>query len=1029
MMNTNTKLMNESRCEKKFHREIEWAEFLLKLYENSFQFTDKELFDYTIENVVTLTDSTIGFFHQVSDDQKTIILTAWNQGALKNCTASYGTHYPIQEGGIWVDCVRFKQPVVYNNFKDAPNKKGYPEGHNPIERFMSIPVLEGDKVRVIFGVGNKSEVYEDKDIIHMRVVAHELLKIIMHRRAEASLKKLYRAVEQSPVSVVITDTNGKIEYANPKFSQVSGYTSEEVLGQNPSVLNSGIQPREFYKTLWETISAGKEWHGEFCNKKKNGELYWESASISPIWNEVGQITHFVSVKEDITTKKQMEKELVSAKEAAEAATKAKSDFLANVSHEIRTPLNAIIGFSNLALKNELTLKQHDYISKINTSAMSLLGMVNNILDFTKIEAGKLCMEPIDFEIDKMINTVISVVENKAYEKGLELVVSISPDIPQELVSDLHKLSQILIHLMNNAIKFTEKGQVELKASLIEKSEQIIKLAFSVRDTGIGMTKEQAACLFQAFVQADSSTTRKYGGTGLSLAITKRLVQMLDGEIWVESEPGYGSVFTFTANFKPKHHQEEEKRIIPEWLNGLRVLIVDDNSISRKIIKSLFNQLPVVISSVSSGIEAIATIMEKDLTEPYQLVLIDWNMPDMDGIETTHRIKKECALKHLPKIIMVTAYGWEEMRVRAKKAGIDSFLDKPISSSVLLNTIIEIFSPSSLTDIDQASHYIKNMAILQNAHILVAEDNEFNQEIIREILESSGITVDIVNTGREAVDHIMKSGDMCAYDMVLMDIQMPEMDGYEATSLIRKDCRFKDMPIIALTAHAIADENQKILASGMNAQITKPIDFEQMFEILCRYCKVKGRLASHETLDTKIDEKRFLSIPGINVVDALKRVSGNKNLFFDFLKRFIDGYEDIAFKIKQALEQKDKVLVERLVHTVKGILGNIGAIHLQDMTEQLELANQKNESPEYIENFLKQFSQAISFLIENGVKKVFESYVNEGRGDEIINVYIIFFYIGIYPITSYQKGKRNKYKKNGLRRNRSFGQTIENYCYA
>jgi len=366
--------------------------------------------------------------------------------------------------------------------------------------------------------------------------------ITERKQAEEELQKLSSAVEQSQVSVVITDPEGTVEYVNPKFSEVTGYSAEEAIGQNPKVLNAGIQSAEFYKEMWDTIKAGEVWQGEFANKKKNGDIFWENATISPIRNSEDRVTHFVAVKEDITDRKQAEQELKKAKETAEEATKAKSDFLANMSHEIRTPMNAIIGMSHLCLGTELEPRQRDYIEKVYSSSQSLLGIINDILDFSKIEAGKLDMEAIPFRLDEVLGNLGNLAAIKAQEKGLEMLFNTHPEVPRALIGDPLRLGQILLNLAGNAVKFTEEGEIVVHTEAVRVTDDEVEIKVSVQDTGIGMTREQCDKLFQSFSQADTSTTRKYGGTGLGLAISKKLVEMMGGNIRVESEPGKGSAF-------------------------------------------------------------------------------------------------------------------------------------------------------------------------------------------------------------------------------------------------------------------------------------------------------------------------------------------------------------------------------------------------------------------------------------------------------------------------------------------------------
>lgn len=494
---------------------------------------------------------------------------------------------------------------------------------------------------------------------HGMLAVAAIRDITDRKKAEGDLRKLSSATESSPASVVITNPEGTIEYVNPRFSEVTGYSIEEAVGQNPRILKSDKQPPEFYQDLWETISSGDTWRGEFANKKKSGEIYWESASISPIIDDNGEVTHFVAVKEDITERKKMDEtlqehleqlkeaqfamlnmmeDLDEAKLKAEDATKAKSDFLANMSHEIRTPMNAIIGMSHLALKTDLNPKQQDYISKVQYSANALLGIINDILDFSKIEAGKLDMESINFFLEDVLGNLNNLVGLKAKEKDLELTFEVHDTVPQGLVGDPLRLGQILINLSNNAVKFTDKGGITVHVDPVVIEDEQAKLKFSVQDTGIGLTEEQRGKLFQAFSQADSSTTRKYGGTGLGITISKKLTEMMDGEIWVESEPGVGSTFIFTAVFG--RHGEEKKAEADRVedmealkdIRGARILLAEDNEINQQVALEIIEQAGLVVEIANNGVEAL----EKVQKNQYDVVLMDIQMPEMGGFEATEK---------------------------------------------------------------------------------------------------------------------------------------------------------------------------------------------------------------------------------------------------------------------------------------------------------------------------------------------------------------------------------------------------------
>ncbi len=805
--------------------------------------------------------------------------------------------------------------------------------------------------------------YEEND----RIVAFSK-DITERKKAEEELRTQARAIEQSPATVVITDTDGNIEYVNPKFVKLTGYTADEVLGNSTKILKSGVQAPEVYAEMWSKISKGENWEGEFCNKKKNGELYWEYAFISPVRDEQGKITHFVAVKEDITERKQITEELKAAKEAADEANQAKGDFLAKMSHEIRTPMNAIIGMSHLALQTELNPKQEDYIFKANRAAHSLLGLINDILDFSKIEAGKMDVEEVDFHLEDVLDNLANMMAVKVQEKGLELLFSVDSDVPKSLIGDPLRLGQVLINVSNNALKFTENGQI--KVSVVKESEDgdKVKLRFSIKDSGIGIPQEKIPNLFEEFTQAESSTTRKYGGTGLGLAICKKLSELMGGAIWAESEPGQGSTFIFTV-VCGKQEEQAEHRYKPSLdLRGMNVLVVDDNSDAREIFQSYLENFSFKVTTAASGQEAIKELERNAQLEnekPYDLILMDWKMPGMDGIETSKNIKQRLGKEKSPKIVMLSAFGREELMQQAEQAGIDGFLIKPVNQSILFDTIMSVFGQESHVSSRKASKsadYTDQLRKIRGASILLAEDNEINQQVASELLENEQLMVSIVNNGKEAVEAVANWD----YDVVLMDIQMPELNGYEATQEIKKNEQYKDLPIIAMTAHAMASEHEKCFDVGMVDVITKPIDPDQMFLTLIKWIKPGDRdtisEVEEEEPQVEVEVKLPAEIAGIDIPTGLTRVAGNKKLFRKLLLSFRESNVDTPEKIKEALEKGDMELAQRLAHTVKGVSGNFAADELYNAAGALEVAIKDEDTPE-IDHLLAAFSEELSIIIQ------------------------------------------------------------------
>jgi two-component system sensor histidine kinase/response regulator len=666
---------------------------------------------------------------------------------------------------------------------------------------------------------------------------------------EGARARLSLLLGAAPVVVYSFRASGDFAptFVSDSIQGMLGYRPDEYL-ENANFWRSCVHPEELVRVETEQgrlFESGRHL-AEYRFRKKDGSYCWVSDEQHLTRDADGRPLEVVGSWSDIDIRKAAEQAVQAAQVELEKANEAKSAFLANMSHEIRTPMNAVLGLSHLALKTDPSPRQRDYLVKIKSSGQHLLGIINEILDFSKIEAGKLTVESVEFDLDKVLENVSNLIAEKAEEKGLELVFDIEPSVVStRLRGDPLRLGQILINFCNNAVKFTEKGEVVIRAQVLEATGNTQLLKFSVSDTGIGITQAQIGRLFQAFEQADTSTTRQYGGTGLGLAISKRLAELMGGDVGVTSELGKGSTFWFTARLG-KGVTTPRPSVLRSDLHGRRVLVIDDNSQARAVLSSMLMNMAFVADEAASGEEGIEMVCQAaKRSEPYEIIFVDWQMPKLDGIETSKRILALTELSIPPQIVMVTAYGREDVLKQAEDNGLENVLVKPVTSSTLFDTVIDVLrAPSEATDqIEVAPSF--EIARTRGTRVLLVEDNDINQEVAIGLLEDAAIQVDLAENGEIAV-RMAQEND---YDAVLMDMQMPVMDGIEATRVIRSDPRFQNLPIIAMTANAMATDREQCLKAGMNDHIGKPIDPDQLFSVLLRWT---GRGSAEVMLEPSIE---------------------------------------------------------------------------------------------------------------------------------------------------------------------------------
>ncbi len=779
----------------------------------------------------------------------------------------------------------------------------------------------------------------------------------LQQEIERQVALMQALLDTIPNPIFYKDADTRFFGCNKAYEQAFGTRREDFVGKR--VLDLEYLPeadRKAYQAEDEAvIASGGSRSREVPMVLADGRTHDTLYSVTGFTNRDGTPGGLVGLIVDITPLKDAEREARQARAVAEAATQAKAEFLANMSHEIRTPMNAILGMLYLALKQPLTPTLHNYLSKAQGAAQSLLGIINDILDFSKIEAGKLQIDEVEFGLDSVLEQLTDAIGLQAEQKGIEFLIRYDAAIPPLLIGDPLRIKQILLNLCSNAFKFTEQGEVELAFRSLKASESELTLQMSVRDTGIGITPEVRQRLFQKFTQADQSTTRRFGGTGLGLAICKLLAEMMGGRIWIEdSQPGHGSTFCCTVQLRVPEHAQARQRMLLEQagplLTGVRILVVDDNAVSREIMAEMLRAFRIEVGSVASGAAALEALRQAD--QPFDLVLMDWRMPGMSGDEAIRQIRGDATLAQQPKVVMVTAYGREEVIRQADQLGVAGFLVKPVSPSTLLDTVLSALGRGRVFGAKAERGEAEGGHDFSGAHLLLVEDNEINREFATELLHSLHVEVEQAADGAEALAKVQRKD----YDVVLMDIQMPVMDGLEAARRIRALAhqpggeRYAQLPIIAMTALAMAQDAENSRAAGMNDHVTKPIDPERLMAVLAHWLPAERRrvAAPGNAGPDNIGPHGEAALPDLasfDVAQGVRRIGGNVNAYRRQLRRFREHYAIAADELQRLFDTQGASSAEAYCHALKGVCGNLAADALFAEASALDARLKQGEAPE------------------------------------------------------------------------------------
>ena len=959
-------ITNRREFERNLSLQARRAEALLELPRVAERLDETGFMQWGQEIAEDLTGSRIAFVHFVHEDQQAIELVTWSRRTLEeHCRVPFQRHYPIAEAGVWADAVRERRHIVVNDNPSGPSQRGLPEGHPELRRLISVPVIENGKVTMLAGVGNKDEDYTDVDVDTVQLIAERIWSVVQRRRSETRLRQLSLAIEQSPNSVVITNLAAEIEYVNESFLQATGYTRAEVLGRNPRMLQSGKTPRQHFDAMWSALTQGRPWKGEFYNRRKDGTEYIEFGHVAPLRQPSGEITHYVAVKEDITEKKRIGRELdrhrhqleelveqrtaelVDARMQAESANRTKSAFLANMSHEIRTPMNGVLGMVELLWNTELTDEQSDMVATIRDSGQSLTRLIDDILDFSKIEAGQMELEHAPMNLRHVVESLCASLAPFASHRQVDLGCFVAPETPERVFGDEVRLRQMLYNLIGNGIKFSA-GSPERRGRVCVRVEQHesepTHYRFLVGDNGIGIAQKDQERLFQPFAQAEASTTRRFGGTGLGLTICRRLTDLMGGSISVSSALGEGALFTLELPFDVP--PEQPAPTIPD-LKGVHCILVQEHAAradvrgSSRHARDLARHLEVAgataqvcadmgaarsVAAESAGAAVMIHLAERDhASEPpvpdsgaVPLIQIRWgvrNALNRGGSSTldASTLTRDGLLK-----------------AAAVAVGRGDVVDRDGADSVRTRL------PASTT-----------VAGSSNAKILVVEDDAINRKVIEKQLAALGYQAELAMNGVDAVRKLRAY----RYDLVLTDVHMPEMDGYALTRYIREqESReesekqgFRRTPVIALTANALRGEAEKGLAIGMDAYLTKPIELKTLNDALSRYLSSDAR-SQHDATLPGAPESTDTSLPVFDLGVLNSLVGDDQDTVHALLREYVETLQRTWAEIATAASQGDEAAIAASAHKLKSSSRSVGALRIGELCQQIENAGRAGELP-------------------------------------------------------------------------------------